>query len=102
MENSISLSLSSIPTFLINLNESPERLHKSTQILNSINQPFQRFEGIKHSTGVIGCGLSHLTLLRGLNPMTLILEDDIGFITCVLHTQSYTHLKGILMCALRS
>tara|TARA_R110000851_G_scaffold241414_4_gene394022 strand:- start:717 stop:1319 length:603 start_codon:yes stop_codon:yes gene_type:complete len=78
MENSISLSLSSIPTFLINLNESPERLHKSTQILNSINQPFQRFEGIKHSTGVIGCGLSHLTLLRGLNPMTLILEDDIG------------------------
>lgn len=78
MENSIGIDLSSIPTFLINLDEASERLRKSTEILISVNQPFQRFEGVKHSIGVIGCGLSHLMLLRMLKPMSIILEDDIG------------------------
>ena len=40
--------------------------------------PFNRFEAVEHDLGIVGCGLSHLCLMRNIKPGTLILEDDIG------------------------
>jgi hypothetical protein len=77
MEDFISLNLSSIPTRLINLEGANERLGKSREVLAGIGQPFERFEGLRHEVGVIGCGMSHLKLLTDIDPITLILEDDI-------------------------
>ena len=77
MENSVNLNLSSIPTRLINLEGANERLNKSREVLADIGQPFERFEGVRHEVGVVGCGMSHLKLLTDINPITLILEDDI-------------------------
>tara|TARA_Y100001973_G_C5138496_1_gene301636 strand:+ start:468 stop:1067 length:600 start_codon:yes stop_codon:yes gene_type:complete len=74
----ITTQLNSISTILINLDEAVERLEKSKKLLESIGQPFQRFSGVKHEKGIIGCGMSHLALLSNIKPNCLILEDDIG------------------------
>ena len=65
-------------TYLINLDEQMERLETSTKLLESIKQPFERYAGIKHNVGLVGCGMSHLDLLSKIKPNTLILEDDIA------------------------
>ena len=70
--------LSSFKTYLINLDEQPDRLVNSKNVLEKINQPFSRFSGIKHSVGIIGCGMSHLEVLKMSKSWTLILEDDIA------------------------
>ena len=77
MEEITLINLSSIPTYLINLEDATERLQGATAILNGINQPFTRFEGLRHQVGVIGCGLSHLKLLNEAQSPIFILEDDI-------------------------
>jgi len=76
-------------TYLINLDDSKDRFESSTKILNSINQPFERFSAIRHKVGVIGCGLSHLELLKNISIETLILEDDIAL------TQNSLNLNNI-------
>ena len=78
MEDITNIDLSSIPTKLINLKGADDRLAKSHEALAGVGQPFERFEGLRHSVGVIGCGMSHLSLLNSIKPFTLILEDDIG------------------------
>ena len=69
--------LEQFKTYLINLDDQPDRLENSKKVLESINQPFERFPGIKHSRGIVGCGMSHLKLLKRIKPRNLILEDDI-------------------------
>jgi len=63
---------------LINLDRDPARLEKSTEVLDNLQIPFERFSAIEHEKGIIGCGLSHQKLLSEIKPNTLILEDDIG------------------------
>jgi len=75
MENTISLKKTK--NILINLDSSTDRLNFSTQILNKLQIPFNRFSAIKHDIGILGCGLSHYDLLSTIKPNTLILEDDI-------------------------
>ena len=76
MEKSISLKDTS--NVLINLKKADGRLKDSTKILDDLKIPFDPFEAIEHSQGIIGCGMSHLSLMKSINPETLILEDDIG------------------------
>ena len=57
MENTISLKKTK--NILINLDSSTDRLNFSTQILNKLQIPFNRFSAIKHDIGILGCGLSH-------------------------------------------
>lgn len=70
--------LEGLKTYLINLDEDIDRLKTSTQVLQSIDQSFIRYSAVKHSVGLVGCGLSHLNLLSHAGPSSLILEDDIA------------------------
>jgi len=69
--------LNQYKTIVINLEEQKDRFENCKKILNSINQPFERFNAIKHEQGIVGCGLSHLELFNKITPGTLVFEDDI-------------------------
>tara|TARA_R110000851_G_scaffold229758_1_gene382467 strand:+ start:24453 stop:25043 length:591 start_codon:yes stop_codon:yes gene_type:complete len=70
--------LKDIPTYLINLPEATDRLAKSTECLNKINQPFQVAKGVQHEQGIVGCGIAHYNALMAATAPCLILEDDIA------------------------
>ena len=72
------VSLKDTKNILINLDDATERLKKTSNLLVSQEIPFTRFSGIKYSPGVIGCGLSHYSLLENAHAPVVILEDDIG------------------------
>ena len=91
----LTTQLNSIPTILINLDDAVERLEKSKKLLESIGQPFQRFSGVKHERGIVGCGMSHLSLLSNIKPNCLILEDDIGITE---HFKLYLSERYIKAC----
>jgi len=66
--------------FYINLAKREDRRAEIEKELLSIDLDFERFEGIEKSPGIVGCGYSHLAVLkmareRGLSNV-LIFEDD--------------------------
>lgn len=63
---------------LINLESAKDRLVKCIKTFEAIDLSFTRFKAIKHENGLIGCGMSHLALLRDMKPFTLVLEDDVA------------------------
>ena len=79
-------SLNSIPILFINLNH---RIDRKNKLLNQFNitgiQNYSRFEAIKHSSGILGCGLSHLEIAKkfiesNTDELPLIVcEDDVKF-----------------------
>jgi glycosyl transferase family 25 len=70
--------------YVINLDRRTDRLTEITEELNKMELPFKRFAAIDRKPGILGCGLSHLAVLkeareRGLKNV-LIFEDDFTFL----------------------
>ena len=68
----------------INLERRVDRLHEITEELTKFNLVGERFNAIPNSNGIVGCGYSHLEVLklakqRGYKNI-LILEDDFTFL----------------------
>ncbi len=66
--------------FYINLDERTDRRIQIEMELNKLGLKFERFPAIKHEFGIIGCGQSHVAVLklareRGLKNV-LVFEDD--------------------------
>ncbi len=66
--------------FYINLDERTDRRIQIETELNKLGLKFERFPAIKHEFGIIGCGQSHVAVLklareRGLKNV-LVFEDD--------------------------
>jgi GR25 family glycosyltransferase involved in LPS biosynthesis len=69
----------------INLNKSTDRREQIEKELNNFNLQFERFEAFETSGfGILGCGLSHLQVLKIAEKRNydniLILEDDFTFL----------------------
>jgi glycosyl transferase family 25 len=69
----------------INLNKSTDRREEVEKELNNFNLQFERFEAIETpGFGILGCGLSHLQVLKIAKERNyeniLILEDDFTFL----------------------
>lgn len=76
--------LSELPVFYINLSSRKDRKELIEKELKRIGfgNP-QRFEAVEASPGILGCGLSHLTLLSSLKHAKqpfLVCEDDLEFL----------------------
>jgi hypothetical protein len=84
------IDLSKSRNFLINLDKDKKRLENSSRELNNLNIPFQRFSAIAHPKGIVGCGMSHLSLLSSnrntlsSSPL-LVMEDDIKATSSILN-----------------
>lgn len=70
--------------FYINLERRPDRRKEIERELGRLGLQFERFNGVDKKPGIVGCGLSHLAVLkeareRGL-PNVLIFEDDFEFL----------------------
>jgi len=70
--------------FYINLEQRQDRRDRIENELNNMGIPFERFPAIKKKPGILGCGQSHLAVLkeaqkRGYESV-LIFEDDFQFI----------------------
>ena len=68
----------------INLERRLDRLHEITEELTKFSLEGERFNAIPNSNGIVGCGYSHLEVLklakqRGYKNI-LILEDDFTFL----------------------
>jgi GR25 family glycosyltransferase involved in LPS biosynthesis len=67
----------------INLNKRPDRREEIEKELNNYNLPFERFEAIEKSMGILGCLMSHLEVLKIARERqyknVLIFEDDFQF-----------------------
>jgi GR25 family glycosyltransferase involved in LPS biosynthesis len=72
------IDIKEVFSIVINLDEAQGRLKSATQCLNNLQVNFTRYQGIKHSQGIIGCGLSHCSLLENISTNTLVFEDDIA------------------------
>jgi len=72
------VDLKTTTNILINLDEQVDRLESSSKCLDKLGIPFSRYSAIKHSLGIVGCGMSHHAIMSKASPNTLILEDDIG------------------------
>lgn len=66
--------------YVINLDRRADRLKEITEELERIDLPFKRFQAIERNPGILGCGLSHLAVLKEARSLglenVLILEDD--------------------------
>jgi glycosyl transferase family 25 len=66
--------------YVINLDRRKDRLDQITEELARLELPFTRFAGIDQRPGILGCGLSHLAVLKEARRLglknVLILEDD--------------------------
>jgi glycosyl transferase family 25 len=70
--------------FYINLQKRTDRRAEIEKELDGFGLLYERFEAIERSPGIVGCGYSHLEVLktardRGL-PNVLIFEDDFEFL----------------------
>jgi len=69
--------------YYINLDSRPDRRKQVENELNALSWKYQRFAAIKRNPGCIGCGASHLAVLKMAKqknlPYVVILEDDITF-----------------------
>jgi GR25 family glycosyltransferase involved in LPS biosynthesis len=83
--------------FYINLDKRPDRRNEIEQELNTMELPYERFPAIHNSNGIVGCGYSHLSVLkiardRGYKNV-LIFEDD--FVFLVSKTELEMHLEQL-------
>ena len=70
--------------FYINLDHRTDRRAEIEAELDRIGIPCERFPAIKHNSGIVGCGYSHLAVLkearaRGYESV-LLFEDDFQFL----------------------
>jgi glycosyl transferase family 25 len=69
--------------YVINLDRRPDRLDEFTVEMEKIGLPFKRFAAIDRKSGILGCGLSHLAVLKEARDLglknVLIFEDDFSF-----------------------
>lgn len=70
--------------FYINLETRQDRCLEIEQELNNVGLVGERFNAISHSSGIVGCGYSHLAVLKMAKERNyknvLILEDDFQFL----------------------
>jgi glycosyl transferase family 25 len=70
--------------FYINLDHRKDRRDQIESELNKMDLKYERYNAIKHKIGIIGCGLSHLNVLKEAKRRNLknvlIFEDDFQFI----------------------
>jgi GR25 family glycosyltransferase involved in LPS biosynthesis len=71
-------------SFFINLDKRTDRLKDFTEEMERMDIRCERFPAIEHTSGTVGCGYSHLSVLkiareRGYKSV-LIFEDDFQFI----------------------
>ena len=70
--------------YVINLDRRPDRLDEITDELDRMGLPFKRFAGSDRKPGILGCGLSHLAVLKEAKSLglknVLIFEDDFTFL----------------------
>ena len=68
----------------INLEHRSDRKEEIETELNNFGLEYERFNAINHSSGIVGCGLSHLSVLKLAKEKKykniLILEDDFTFL----------------------
>ena len=68
----------------INLNRRTDRKEQIEQELNSFGLSYERFEAIEDNYGAVGCGLSHIEVLKIARDRNyeniIILEDDFTFL----------------------
>jgi glycosyl transferase family 25 len=68
----------------INLEKRTDRKEEIESELNKFELPFERFNAIGHQSGIVGCGYSHLGVLKLAKERNyknvLILEDDFMFL----------------------
>ena len=77
--------------FYINLDKRTDRREEIEQELNQMELSYERFPAIHNSSGSVGCGYSHLSVLkiardRGYKNV-LILEDDFTFLVSKLELE---------------
>ncbi|MCJ7637958.1 MAG: glycosyltransferase family 25 protein, partial [Nitrososphaeraceae archaeon] len=77
--------------FYINLDKRTDRRDEIEQELNKMELPYERFPAIYNSNGIVGCGYSHLSVLkiardRGYKNV-LIFEDDFTFLVSKLELE---------------
>jgi GR25 family glycosyltransferase involved in LPS biosynthesis len=80
------VDISKSKNFLINLETDKQRLTESSNELKKLNIPFDRFDAVKHTKGIVGCGMSHFNLLNQSKNLIstnniFILEDDVQLTT---------------------
>ena len=82
--------------YVINLDRRTDRLAQITEELSRIGLPFKRFTGIDRKPGILGCGLSHLAVLKEAKALglknILIFEDDFTF--SVGAAEFWTKIRG--------
>jgi len=70
--------------FYINLDSRPDRKTFVENQMKTLGWKAERFNAIKHSSGAVGCSLSHISLLKYAKTNNLdhilIMEDDIMFL----------------------
>jgi glycosyl transferase family 25 len=66
--------------YVINLDRRTDRLEEFQEEMDLLELPFKRFPGILKTPGTIGCGMSHLAILKEARDLglknVLIFEDD--------------------------
>jgi glycosyl transferase family 25 len=71
-------------TIYINLDRRQDRREQFEAEAAKMNLPVERFSAIERSPGILGCGLSHLAVLKLARerdwPSVLIFEDDFEFL----------------------
>ena len=69
--------------YVINLDHREDRLAEISKELGDMGLTFKRFPAIKTTPGIVGCGFSHLAVLKEARernlPHVLIFEDDFMF-----------------------
>lgn len=77
-------SLSSLPGFYINLERRKDRLRQIERELSSVGlASVQRFPGISHEIGILGCTLSHAEVMKlgqAEDSPFIVCEDDVEFL----------------------
>ena len=66
--------------YVINLDRRTDRLEEFQEEMDMLQLPFKRFPGILKTPGTVGCGMSHLAILKEARDLglknVLIFEDD--------------------------
>lgn len=87
-----------LPIYYINLDHRNDRKELIEKELNEFKFSFERFPAIKDSFGILGCGKSHLSLLKYAKENNferiLILEDDFTFL--VSKEEFYNEINQLL------
>ena len=84
-------------SFYINLDSRSDRKEQFEQECKKMNLKVERFSAIKHEKGIIGCGESHLIVLKNARDLKLesvtIFEDDFQFL---ISPEEYSHILSNL------